>query len=74
MMPHDDPRERFAANLRRAREKTGMSQARLGLVAGLESSEISRLEAGKREPRLMTMVGLARALHVELADLLDGVR
>jgi ribosome-binding protein aMBF1 (putative translation factor) len=73
-MSRNDAQERFASNLRRAREKTGMSQARLGLVAGLGSSEISRLEAAKREPRLTTMVCLARALHVELAELLDGVR
>lgn len=61
--------ERFGDNLRSARERGGLSQAALGRIAGVSSSEVSRLEAGIREPRLTTIVSLARALDVEGAEL-----
>jgi len=65
--------ERFAANLRAAREQRGLSQEALAQVGGLHRTEISLLERGQREPRLTTIVTLARALHVEPARLLDGI-
>lgn len=70
MLPH----ERFAQNLRRLRLKAELSQEALGDLCGLHRTEISLLERAAREPRLGTMVKLARALKVELAELLVGVR
>jgi transcriptional regulator with XRE-family HTH domain len=65
--------EQFAANLRAAREQRGLSQEALAQVGGLHRTEISLLERGQREPRLSTIVALARALDVEPARLLDGI-
>jgi len=65
--------ERFAANLRAAREQRGLSQEALAQVGGLHRTEISLLERGQREPRLSTIVTLARALELEPARLLDGI-
>jgi len=65
--------ERFAANLRAAREQRGLSQEALAQVGGLHRTEISLLERGQREPRLSTIVTLARALNMEPARLLDGI-
>lgn len=62
--------KRFGRNLRIARERGGLSQAELGRVAGISPSEVSRLEAGVREPRLTTIVSLARALDLDDTDLL----
>lgn len=70
MLPH----ERFAQNLRRLRLKSGLSQEALGDACGLHRTEISLLERAAREPRLSTMVKIARALRVELTELLAGVR
>ena len=69
-----DSRQRFAANLRRCRQHAGISQERLGFKAKLHRTEISLLERGEREPRLTTIIRLARALDVEPNDLLDGIR
>jgi transcriptional regulator with XRE-family HTH domain len=41
---------------------------------GLHRTEISLLERAGREPRLTTIVRLARALDVEPVELLAGVR
>jgi transcriptional regulator with XRE-family HTH domain len=68
-----EPREQFAVNLRRLRVAADLSQEALSDLSGLHSTEISRLERGVRDPRLSTIVRLARALHVEPAGLLAGM-
>ncbi len=65
-----EPIERFALNLREARLRAGLSQETLALAAKLHRTEISLLERGAREPRLSTLLRLARALGVPPAALL----
>jgi transcriptional regulator with XRE-family HTH domain len=67
------PRERFAINLRKARQKKGISQEELGYRCDLHRTEISLLERGGREPRFGTMVKLASALDTTLGQLGEGV-
>lgn len=59
-----EPRQQFAANLLAARERRGVSQEALGLDIGLHRTEISLLERAGRDPRLATIVKLARGLDV----------
>jgi len=66
--------EEFAASMRRRRLELGLSQEALGDAAGLHRTEISLLERGAREPRLTTIVRVARALRVRPAELLKNVR
>ena len=66
-------RERFAANLRKQRQRMALSQEELGFKCDLHRTEISLLERAGREPRLWTIVKLSRALGVKPADLLDGI-
>jgi transcriptional regulator with XRE-family HTH domain len=68
-----DARERFAANLRAERQRLELSQEALGELCDLNMSEISRLERSMRDPRLATIVKLARAFEVPPAKLLDGI-
>jgi transcriptional regulator with XRE-family HTH domain len=51
-----------------------MTQQALAHASGIHASEISRIERGAREPRLSTLVRLARALRVTPSDLLARVR
>jgi transcriptional regulator with XRE-family HTH domain len=67
------PHERFAENLRAVRLQRGLSQEALGHAAGMHRTEVSLLERAAREPRLSTIVKLARALKIKPARLLDGV-
>lgn len=69
-----EPHELFARNLRRERHRRGLSQEDVAHASGLHSTEISRLERAAREPRLSTIVRLARALEIRPTDLLDGVK
>ena len=72
-MPRMDPRKQFAENLRRAREARNISQESLADSSGLHWTEISRLERGIREPKLTTIVRLARGLGIPAARLLDDI-
>jgi transcriptional regulator with XRE-family HTH domain len=67
------PQDRFAANLRQARTKAGISQEELGYRCELHRTEISLLERAGREPRLATIVKLAGALGTTPAELCAGI-
>jgi transcriptional regulator with XRE-family HTH domain len=67
------PQERFAANLRQARVKVGISQEELGYRCELHRTEISLLERAGREPRLATIVKLAGALETTPGELCAGI-
>lgn len=54
----------YLNSLRLARELREWSQRKLADEAGLKQAQISRLESGKREPRLSTVRALAEALGV----------
>ena len=68
-----EPRARFADNLRRHRTRAGLSQERLGFACKLHRTEISLLERGERDPRLSTVVRIARALDLPPSALLEDV-
>jgi transcriptional regulator with XRE-family HTH domain len=67
-------RKQFATNLRRHRDRAGLSQEALADLCDLHRTEISLLERCKRSPRLETIVILARGLELgSPAELLDGI-
>ena len=67
------PQERFAANLRQARTKAGISQEELAERCELHRTEISLLERAGREPRLATLVKLAGSLDTTPGELCTGI-
>lgn len=66
-------REKFAANLRRARRRSGLSQEALAARAELHRTQIGLLERGARMPRIDTVIKLAVALDCNPADLIAGI-
>ena len=68
-----DPVERFGQNVRQARLARGWTQEDLADRTGLATVQVSRIERGRREVRLTTLVRLVRALDVAPSDLLRGV-
>ena len=69
-----EPRDRFAVNLRKARQTKQISQEELGFRCELHRTEISLLERGGREPRLGTIVKLSGALDTSIEELCSGIR
>jgi transcriptional regulator with XRE-family HTH domain len=68
-----EPKQRLADNLRRHRAAAGLSQEALASRTRLHRTEISLLERGIRDPRLTTIVRIARALGVAPSELLADV-
>lgn len=64
----------FGERLRALLAEQGKSQAQLGRDTSIDRSEINRLCKGKRDPRPHEVIKIARALGIEPAQLLDGVR
>ena len=73
-MNSEEIRKQIGRNIAEARREAGLSQAKLAMRLALASQEISRLECGRRSvPGLTTLLRVAHALEVPLADLLQGI-
>lgn len=74
-VPSADPDDlaRFGANVRSARERLGLSQMDASLKLDVHVTQLARIETGKRNPSLSTIVKIARGLEVEPSVLLAGL-
>jgi len=61
--------EAFGLILRQARQDKGLTQQKLGELAGLHRTYISLLERGQRTPTLDVLFRLVEALGVSASDL-----
>ena len=68
------PLEVFAQNVSQARKQKHLTQEEISDRSGIHVTEVSRIERGLRDPRVTTLVRLAKALEVDPAVLLRGVR
>jgi len=57
-------------NLREARERAELTQEEVGHRSGVHPTEVSRIEAGKRDPQVSTVERLAKAVGLSASDLL----
>ena len=64
-----DPRERVGLNLQRLRRDKGLSQEDLSGRSGVHQTYLSGVERGKRNPTVMVLDRIARALGADLEDL-----
>lgn len=65
--------QRFGENVRQARQERGWTQEDLSGQTGLAVVQVSRIERGKREIRLSTLVRLLDGLDAPPEALLDGL-
>jgi transcriptional regulator with XRE-family HTH domain len=63
----------FGQRLRELRAERRVSQDDLARATDVHPTAIGRLERGSREPRLTTILRLARGLDVEPGKLLDDL-
>ncbi len=61
----------LGANLRNARKRLGLTQEQVAERSGVHATEVSRIEAGKRDPQVSTLLKLARAVELPPGDLLE---
>lgn len=71
-MNESQPSSPLATNIRKWRERRGMSASALAREAGISKSTVSELERGNGNPSLDTLWALAKTLNVPLGGLFNG--
>ena len=69
-----DMRKLVVRNVRRIRQKNGLTQEQLAEVSGFSQQYISTLERGRRNPTVVTLYELATALGVSHMELVRPSR
>ncbi len=64
----------FGKNLKTQREAKSLTQEKLAEKAELDATYISGIERGVRNPSLLSIIRIAKALGTEAASLFEGVR
>ena len=64
----------FGQNVRKQRTEKGLSQEALADKADLDPTYISGIERGVRNPSLLSIVRIAKALGIESGSLFLGVK
>jgi transcriptional regulator with XRE-family HTH domain len=61
---------KFGDNLRRIRNEKGLTQEDLAYDSGISLSQIARIETGKLNTSICTVVALAEALKIDPSELM----
>jgi transcriptional regulator with XRE-family HTH domain len=64
----------FGRRMKELRARQGISQDDLAHATDVHPTAIGRLERGAREPRLTTILRIARGLRVQPGELLDDIQ
>lgn len=65
---------KFGINLKRTRDEKKLSQEKLAEKADLDPTYISGIERGVRNPSVLSIVRIAKALGIEASNLFEGVK
>jgi transcriptional regulator with XRE-family HTH domain len=69
-----EPKAQVGANIKRQRERLGLTQEEAAHRTGLHPVEFARAERGERDMRVSTVARLARGLDIDASKLLRGVK
>jgi transcriptional regulator with XRE-family HTH domain len=67
----EDVRKTVGENVRRLRQAADISQAELAERMGVDRAYVSGLELGQRNPTVVTLWHLAKALRIKLAQIFE---
>ena len=63
----------FGSVIKQLRTEKGLSQENLSFESNLDRSYISQLECGLRQPSLLTIFQLAKALQISPTQIMESV-
>lgn len=69
----DKRNEIFSANLRAERSRKNFTQERLAELSKVSIASISLIERGKQSPSIFTVIDIAKALNIDINELLKDV-
>jgi transcriptional regulator with XRE-family HTH domain len=62
---------KLGIHIRKLRERQGISQEQLAADAEIPYSSVNEIESGKTNPTIASLMALAEALEVSVAELVD---
>lgn len=68
---HEDFLKRFGANLKKIRNKKGMSQEYIAFNSELSVNQVGRIERGEINTSLSTIYEIAQTINVDIKELFD---
>lgn len=68
-----DIRQQLGARIQKIRKEVGLSQEDLALEADLDRTYISHVERGTRNPTVIVLFKIAKALNTTPSDILKGL-
>ena len=68
---YQDIQQQFGANLKKLRERNGLSLRDLAALCELDDSKISKIENGRFNIQLSTIFELSKGLNLKPKELLD---
>lgn len=69
-----DIRDRIGWNLRRLRKERNFTQEEFATDSGFDRGYISGVERGVRNPSVLVLARIAKALDVDVVELIDPVK
>jgi transcriptional regulator with XRE-family HTH domain len=63
--------EKFGAYVRQVRNDKGLTMLEVEVITGISEGSISKIENGKKNPALTTIIKLAKGLSVPPSELLS---
>jgi transcriptional regulator with XRE-family HTH domain len=69
-----DVRKEIGARLQKVRKEAGLSQEELAHEAGLDRTYISHVERGTRNPTVIVLFKIAKALKTTPSKILEGMK
>jgi transcriptional regulator with XRE-family HTH domain len=73
-MPAPEPAlKKFGSNVRARRDAKELSQEKLAELADLDRTYISSVERGARNLSILSIVRIAKALKISVAELCDSI-
>lgn len=70
-MDNEAEKQSLGSNIRRERERRGISQRKLALMTGTSRSYLWKLETGQADVGLDVLCRVAKALDVPVRELID---
>lgn len=71
MIKKEDILFKIGLKIRKLREEKNVSQQDLAAICNFEKSNMSRIEAGKTNLTIWTLIKIAQSLQVKLIDIVD---
>lgn len=69
-MTEDEYIKKIGLNIKNIRKKLGIKQIDLAFSIGIEDSALRRIESGRTNPTFKTLYRIAKAMEVEITELL----